>query len=281
MKKNISVLLPSIRPKNLIKCFSALENACKKYSFELIIVSPYLPPEKILTNSKIKFLHTYSSPTVALQKACLLAEGEFIFNTADDGLLQENCLDEAYELFHQNCTDKDLINMTYVEAVLNDETLEIISDEVFKKQIETMSSEYWFAHTHADLACLAGIEKEWKISLNFFMRLDQFKNLGGFDCQFEFTNHASHDLCFRIQANGGQVHNSKKPVYFCSHLPGTIKDHAPVHYAQITSDAIKFSNIYQNKNITFKRINIDYDNWKNESDIWQRRFPSKLHLTPN
>lgn len=281
MKKDISIILPSIRPQNLIKFYSSLEKACKKYSFELIIASPYLIPEELLINPKVKFLHTYATTTISFQKACLLAQGDFVFNTSDDGLLQENCLDDAYEFFQKNCKPIDRINMIYVEAALDDETLEIISEEVFKKQTEAMSSKYWFAHAHADLACFAGIRPEWKLCIQFFMKLDYFKYLGGFDCLYEFNNHAIHDLSFRAQADGSKVYDSEKPAYYGSHLPGIIKDHAPVHYAQLTSDVYKFGNVYREKDAAFKRIRIDYDNWKNEPDSWERRFPNKLSLTPN
>lgn len=280
MKKDISIILPSIRPQNLIKFYSSLEKACQKHSFELIIASPYLIPNELLINPNIKFLHTYSTTTVAFQKACLIAQGEFVFNTSDDGLLLDNCLDEAYDFFQKNCSPIDRINMIYVEGVLNDETLEIINDDILKSTIENMSSRYWNAHFHDDLSCLAGIQSDWKLCIQFFMKLEYFKKLGGFDCQFEFNNHAIHDLSFRAQAGGSKVYNSEKPVYYGSHLPGTIKDHAPVHHAQINSDIHKFAKMYQEKDIAFKRIIIDYDNWKNQPDVWYRRFPNELSLAP-
>ncbi|MCX6778611.1 MAG: hypothetical protein NTU97_00050, partial [Candidatus Magasanikbacteria bacterium] len=62
MNLDLTIVLPSIRPRNLIKFYKSLQNSCKKYSFELIIASPYLLPEELMTEPSIRFVHTYSSP---------------------------------------------------------------------------------------------------------------------------------------------------------------------------------------------------------------------------
>ncbi|MCX6779050.1 MAG: hypothetical protein NTU97_02370, partial [Candidatus Magasanikbacteria bacterium] len=92
------------------------------------------------------------------------------------------------------------------------------------------------------------------------------------DCQYEFNNHAVHDLSFRSQANGSVIYNSKFPVYLGSHCPGTSDDHAPVHYAQLGPDSELFNKTYIDPDAAFKRIKLDYNNWKSQPTVWKRRF---------
>ena len=47
MKKDVSIILPSIRPKNLYKFYKAAEKACKERTFEIVIASPYNLPEEL------------------------------------------------------------------------------------------------------------------------------------------------------------------------------------------------------------------------------------------
>ena len=47
MKKDVSIILPSIRPKNLYKFYRAAEKACKERTFEIVIASPYNLPEEL------------------------------------------------------------------------------------------------------------------------------------------------------------------------------------------------------------------------------------------
>ena len=97
--KDISVIIPSIRPQNLVKVYDALAMACQRYTFEVIIPSPYIIPESLMVKGNVKFLHTYSNPTISFQMAALLADSEYIYNTTDDGLVQPNAIDDALTSF--------------------------------------------------------------------------------------------------------------------------------------------------------------------------------------
>lgn len=271
MKKDLTIVLPSIRPQNLVKFCNSLVNSCKRNSFDLIVIGPYLPPEELMTLNNFRFIHSYSSPTVAFQQGALLANSEFIMNTSDDGLLQEDALDLAFDFFKSGLQDKDIINMTYKEGVLDDVTLEPLNNHA-----SYHPPEYWNAHFHDDLR-LPGINKEWKLCLQFFMKLSRFVEMGGFDCQFEFSNHALHDLAFRMQANGSVIYNSKVDGYLGSHLPSYAKDHRPVHDAQKIHDSLIFNEMYSQPN---DRGAINYDNWKSQPLIWRRRFNQKLPIHP-
>jgi len=274
--KDVAIILPSIRPKNLIKFYESAEKACKNHSFEIVIPSPYLIPEELMTKGNIKFIHTYANPTISFQMAVELANAKFIYNTTDDGLIQDGAIDLAIEMFNYlELTKKDVVNMIYKEGVLDPETLEPLEN-----QNSNHPSEYWIAHYHPDLR-LPGIETHWKLCMHFFMYLQYFKELGGFDCNYEYCNHALHDLAFRLQADGGCITDLPRTAYLCSHLPGKIGDHGPVNDAQLGPDVKRFNEIYCMEDAVKNRIKLNYDDWKNKKEIWTRRFdPNNLQLRP-
>ena len=282
MKKTVSLVVPSIRPQNLLKFYTSVEKACKKNSFEIVIPSPYLLPNELLSKGNVKFLHTYANPTISFQMAALLCDAEYIYNTVDDGLVREGAIDSAIELF-KTLSNKDSINMRYNEAVLDANTLEPFSPEVQKQNLlghKDNPPYYWVAWSHGDLR-LPGIMRHWKISPHFFMKFDYFYELGGFDCNFEYSNHCLHDLAFRVQANGGQVVESIEPAFEASHLPGKSGDHGPIVDAQLGPDLTRFNQIYSNPRAAFERIYLDYNDWRDKPDVWSRRFnPSNLQLQP-
>jgi hypothetical protein len=274
--KDVAIILPSIRPQNLVKFYRSAEEACKKHSFEIVIPSPYLIPEELMTKGNVKFIHTYANPTISFQMAVEVASAKFIYNTTDDGLIQSGSIDLAVEMFNYlGLTKKDAINMMYKEGVLDPETLEPLEN-----QNSNHPKEYWTAHYHADLR-LPGIQSDWKLCMHFFMQTEYFKEIGGFDCNYEYSNHALHDLIFRLQADGGSVNDLPQTAYLCSHLPGHAGDHGPVNDAQLGPDLQRFNKIYSGPGAAFKRICLDYGDWKNKEEIWTRRFdPNNLRLRP-
>jgi glycosyltransferase involved in cell wall biosynthesis len=272
MKKDISIIVPSIRPQNLIKLYQSIESACKKHSFELIIPSPYIIPDALLKNSNVRFIHTHANPTIAFQMAALLCSSDFIYNTTDDGLLQPDIIDKAISIFRSDLSEKDMINMTYIEGALEAATLEP-TDSVFSNpHYPNFSNKYWDAHYHEPLR-LAGINPSWKLCIHFLMKLDYFYELGGFDCGYEYANHAIHDLAFRAQINGSKVTNSPEIAFLCSHLPEASGDHGPVQAAQEGPDLLRFNELYSKPESVERRIKIDYNSWKDRDSVWKRRFP--------
>lgn len=58
-------------------------------------------------------------------------------------------------------------------------------------------------------------------------------------------------------------------------------DHSPIHHAQVDHDQPIFKAMYSNPNILEER-EVEYDNWKQAPEIWERRFgndPDKLPKT--
>jgi len=255
---DVSIILPSIRPENLKGFYESAELACQKYTFQIVIPSPYPLPETLSEKTNITYIKTYACPTVASQLAIQLCNSKFLYNTVDDGILFPSVIDEAIEYHDTNLTEKDVYNMRYLEG----------SDNPFPPT-------FWKARHHEDMR-LAGIHPDWKMCMHYFMHLNYFYFLGGYDCRFETLNHAIHDLMFRIQADNGKIHESPKETIKCGHMPGTSGDHAPVHHGQLDYDKPQFDEMYADPNTPYKRIKIDYHNWRARSGTWERRWGKKL-----
>lgn len=276
MTRDVAVILPCIRPQNLVKVYNSIQEACKGYSFEVLIPSPYTIPDEILKKENVKYFHTYTSPTIACQMAIQLANARFLYNMTDDGLVQNQAISLAIQLHQQHSlTNKDVINMIYREAVLNCDTLEIEN----VSQIDAFPSYYWLAVAH-EVMRLPGISPNWRIALHFFMDTDYFLQLGGYDCRYETLNHAIHDLMFRVQTDGGRLADLPVPAFYCSHIPGTHRDHKPIVDGQMGPDLTLFNSVYSKPN-PIEQVNIKYNNWKHHPTVWERRFDkNNLSLLP-
>src|SRR3990167_10031965 len=200
----VSIILPSIRQKNLPKWYAAAKLACQNYNWEVIIVSPYNLPEELNRILNIKYIKSDRNPVVCKQIGVLLASGKFLFNTTDDAILFPHSLDNLVDLWNnENLNKYDIINGKYREGVLDVETLEPL--ENLPPELPEI---YWQAHYHQALH-LAGISQDWKISLHFFMLLSDFYSAGGLDCTYYKNSVFSIlELMFRQQKLGGKLINS-------------------------------------------------------------------------
>jgi hypothetical protein len=274
MKCDVSIILPSIRPKNLVKFYHAAEKACIDSSFEIIITSPYLIPEELLKKKNVTFLHSFCSPTIAIQKAVLLANGEFILNMVDDGIFEEGVIDLAVSSFRQNCKERDIINMSYLEGALDVETLEPLPS--MPNQFPQM---YWYAMAHGILAEMGGVHGQWGIGACFFVKRDTFVSIGGLDCVFEYSNHAILDFLFRLQSLDGKSYQLPRLGFKCSFIPEKVGDHAPVHNASVGPDITNFNRLW--KNPRTEPLTINYYDWRKYPNIWAMRFDeNNLKLQP-
>jgi glycosyltransferase involved in cell wall biosynthesis len=275
--KDVSIILPSIRPQNLERFYSSAINACKKNSFEVVVVSPYELPNALQKVSNVKYVRSFASPTVASQVGTMLCNSKFLYNTTDDGLIQEGAIDDAVDTFNslasqtpESEAQKIIVNMIYEEGVLHPDTLE---------PLESHNSfhppEYWLAHYHGPLR-LPGIRSDWAMCMHFFMLTEYYYYMGGYDCRFEYSNHAIHDLMFRCQAFGSQVVPLSRTAYKCSHLPERTGDHGPIHDAQTGPDTQLFNSIYGKQFAAQERFRLSYRNWKSQPDVWTRRFKDTL-----
>lgn len=280
--KDVSIILPSIRPQYLVQFYNSILLACKKYTFEIVIPTPFDVPDEIKCKSNVKIIRTYTTPTVAKQIGILHCNAEYLYNTTDDGFILPDSIDKALDMFKQY-KSKDVINMIYNEQVLDKKLNSRIPD----LSVQIWPTTFWNVSHHQDLnyRCLGvddsgndilepllGVDPNWKISLHFFMKLSRFIELGGLDCKWEYSNHAIHDLMFRNQADGGSIYNTDYVASAFTHFRRDTYDHKPVHDAQVGPDTDYFNSIYSTVNAAQNRIKIDYNNWKEYDSVWTRRF---------
>jgi glycosyltransferase involved in cell wall biosynthesis len=264
--KTVSIVIPCIRAKNLEKIYDALQKACSRYPFELIITSPYKIPDSILAKDNVVYIHSYQHPTAAVQAAIQMCNAEFLYLTADDGLVQAGAIDTAIDMFRNNkMGDTDIVNMKYHEDALEVDTLEV------KKELTDFPADYWSPWRHQSLQ-IAGINPNWVMALQFFVKLNYFYQLGGFDCGFEILNYSLHDFVYRAQQNGSKVQTLPQDAFLCSWLSHHNGDHGPVHDAAVGPDKDKFYSIYTKANAAQERIRLYYQNWRSYDSIWTRRF---------
>lgn len=173
-------------------------------------------------------------------------------------MFYESAIDSAIAFYDENLGEKDVVNMRYREGI------NFSGGE--------LPPAFWWAHYHADLACLPGVNREWKMSMHPLMQTGYLKSLGGWDCSFEYINHPLHDLMFRIQADAGRLHDSLTTATTCDHYGNRTVDHAAIHDAQTISDKPIFDKMYASPGAARSRIKIPLNNWESTPDYWQHRF---------
>lgn len=256
MNKNIdvSVFMPSIRVHNLLKMYESILASCKRYSFELVLVGPFDLPEELKRYNNIKTLKDLGSPSRCAQIASLQCEGRLLYHCVDDAIFLDDGIDKAIDFYSTNCSKKDVVNMRFREGP--------------NYSGQSMPIEYWTAWHHESLR-LQGIPRNFKISLHHLIDKEYFKEIGGYDCSFEYQNFNLHDLMFRIQTDGGKIFDSPTDVTTCDHGQS---DHKVIEDAYHQSDYPLFVRLYSNPNILDSRIKIDTNNWSQQPQIWTRRF---------
>ena len=262
---DVSILIPAIRTHNWLMMYGSLANSCKKHSFELVLVSPFDLPENMRHFKNVKLIRDYGPPTRAAQIGSLHCEGKLMYHCVDDAIFLPDSIDKGIEQYNQICGYKDVINMRYREGV--------------NYSGQTMPMGYWTAWHHGELRT-PGIPQNYKISLHHMFDINYFRELGGWDCQFEYINHPLHDLMFRVQADGGKLYDSVVDATTCDHYINKTVDHGPIFDAQTYSDKPKFDAIYSKPGAAEKRIHLDINNWKDAPAVWDRRFKAKEGKLP-
>ena len=257
---DVSFFLPGIRTHMWEKFYETAKLACQNHTFEVVIVSPFEPPDSLKNVENFHVIKDWGCPTRCAQIAAANCKGRLLYHTVDDGYFYKGSIDVAIDLYDKLCTKKDMINMRYREAPDFGGT--------------ALPLNFWDAWSSEELQ-LPGISKNWKISLHFLINREQFVAMGGFDCQFEYLNHPLHDFAFRMQAAGGKILHSPLEVISCTHYPDQTVDHGPIHVAQIFHDSPIFCEIYKNPSAATERYTLDYDNWKKCDEAWDRRFKGK------
>ena len=58
MSKELSILVPGIRPHNWIDLYESTKIACTKYDYEIVFTGPIDPPAQLLENNNVKYFYS-------------------------------------------------------------------------------------------------------------------------------------------------------------------------------------------------------------------------------
>ena len=245
----LSVFMPTIRTHLLNDWYDSLESSCNRHDFEVVLCGPFDPPKSISNRSNVKFIKDYGSPTRSAQIAAINSSGDYLYHVVDDIIFEKDSISNELDSLDENT----IISMRYKEG--QNHTGHELPDH------------YWMAVSSYNYRTINPL---WKNCVHFIMHRNLFNSYGGFDCEYEYLNHATHDLLFRIQYDSNiKCILSKSTVCSADWMPGTTGDHGPIHFAQTEHDAQLF---HKNWSQTLPTLKIDIDNYKNQEPIWKRRF---------
>jgi len=248
---DLSIVVPSIRVENWLELIESIKSSCGDVEFEVIFVGPkYNPVVDSYTN--VKYVRDFGSPNRCQQIGLSLAEAEYVTWGSDDCMYTEGSISECLRVLKEAETESDkpvAITINYDE-----------NDSVAVSDFLLTSCYGNFPH----------IENNWFIFNAAIMKREELEEIGGFDCSFDVTCLGHSDLAARWQHSGYKVvaHNIK--LMKCSWMPGTSGDHAPIHYSQTIKDMPMYGQKYSQG--AFPSDRIDFDNWKLQPSVWDRRF---------
>lgn len=255
---DLTLCIPAIRPHNWKRLCKSIQDSCTQYSYEILFIGPFSPCSDVGQMRHVHYIKDYSPPCRSAQIGLIQANGRLIHLPVDDGVFFPEALDQAITFYDQECLRKDVIIGRYREAAL--------------EQGDEFPLEYWKAGFHKDLR-LPGIDPDWGISPQPLLSTDYLRDIGGWDCVFEYHNLANHDLAFRIQSRGGKYIPSPIETFNAGHMPARSGDHAPIHNSHIKSDYPLLKKWYSTPSNRYK---IPLDNWEKAPTVWRRRFPNGI-----
>jgi hypothetical protein len=244
---SISVIMPTIRTHLLQNWYDSLVESCQDVPFEVVCCGPFEPPKSLMEKENFIWIKSFASPTVCAQLCALRARGTYLLHSVDDAIYLPNAVAEEYR------KNFNIKGMAYREGQ--------------DYSGNTMPKGYWSCGS-----AYSGwpmIENHWCHCVHFMMPSLLFELFGGFDCQYDYLNHATHDLLFRLQAERYEMVMSDQDVTNCSWQPERTGDHGAIHDAQVGHDAPLF---HKNWFHSRPKAHIDINNWKKYPQVWKTRF---------
>ena len=273
---DLSIVIPAIRPHRWAGVYESIQKSCTRYSFEIIFVGPYPPPEELKDNPQIKYIEDWGGSSRSAQIGLGQASGRLLIRGDYDGHFFEGAIDQCIDLLDSKANKKDGVALRYREG------------RDFKGK--PMAEGYWYARFHFPYRhellklIVQNVKKhggrphfeslhlghDYVVCMNVLTDREYAVNLGGFDCSFEHLGFANHDFCYRIQRDGGIIHLSPVEAINVDFEKGN--DHRPIEKCHVQMDFPRFIKMYQDPDVV-NRIKIDFDNWKQSPAVWTRRFP--------
>jgi len=263
MKKyDISIVIPALRDSVWPILYDSIGNACKKYTWELVLVSPFGLPKELQDKENILLVRDFGNVPRCVQRGIKNSNSDLFFLTVDDCIFAKDSIDMALEKYKKHCSRKDAMAMLYGEGG------------------NKMSPDYWkVSGPYGHPLRLPGVDMDWKIANQCLMSKDYFIELGGLDCKnFTYLDKPIHDFMFRLQRNGGEIYFSPKHVCIAYHFPEETGDHKPIHHAYI-KDTPYFNTVYSIPELYSDRIKLDFGNWKLSPPLWKDRFSKGVPRT--
>ena len=256
-KLDITFLIPAIRTNRWEELYYSLHSSCKNYKWKLILVSPFDLPEHLQNKKDVKLIKDRGCVSRCVQMGVPHIDSELFYIGMDDTVYIEDAFDTAIKNYKEIADKTTIMQCTYTEGG------------------HAQPNNYWSAAFHNAFK-LAGVDQEWKLATQPIINKEYFVELGGFDCRWEYMDKPMHDFMFRAQRNGTEIIYSPDTVGITDWWPDHQGDHGPVHDAEVLHDFPIFNEIWSKPN---ERIKINYDNWKETPDIWERRFPNEVYDT--
>lgn len=250
MIDSISIVIPAIRQNRWLDLYNSIPLTCKKYKWELVFGSPFDLPAELQDKDNITLVKDFGNVNRVVHKTLLETKFNHFFLTVDDCQFAEDALDAAIDLYNEKCTEKDIVSAIYGEGG------------------DKQDISYWTVARHGDFRKRL-IDQSWKLAMQPIVAKKRFIEMGGFDQQFEYMDKSVHDWAFRNQLDGSKIYHSPYHICIATWYPGTTKDHSAVHYAQTEHDEPIFNAMW---NKDYRQIKLNFDDWKNSPEIWQRRF---------
>ena len=276
-RTDLSIIVPGFRPHRWIEVYNTALQSCTRYSFEIIFVGPYPPPEELKDNPQIKYIEDWGTPTRCTQIGSIHSVGKLLARTDDDSVFFLDGLNQALDLYKNVCGEKDIEILRYREGI-----------DFSGQELPPI---YWQAKTHfpklKDMKVLKKandyifgklfafeemhINEDWMVCMLPLISKQYFMDLGGYDCIFEHLSFSAHDLCYRAQRDGGKLHLSPTEITNIEHQGAGHPEHLPIEQSHFENDYPVFAAMYHNAGCS-NRIKIDFDNWRNSPEVWTRRF---------
>ena len=269
---DLSVCLAGIRKDNWDRLYDSIVKSIGKYTFELIICGPHAElTQRLQKLDNVRCIQDYGAPTRAQQISLKDAQGRYITWTADDGWFLPSGLSKCIEMLDKNPKEKKCVVTQYNEGMHEDLETGLL---IPRDGLGSVEKGMYYINTHAPVRS-EFYPDDFLIFNSVVLPTQYFKDLGGFDCRFEVCPMAFVDFGARAQLDGIDV-TLVGVIFECTHFPGDMEDHGPVHFAQIEHDQPLYAKIWGSPHIgrpnPLERIVIDYDNWVDQPRIWTRRF---------
>lgn len=256
MSYDLSMCLAGIRPHFWRRLYDSALVSCSRYSWEMVVVSPFPLPPEMEGLPNVKYIYDKGCPTRASQHGAAECSGRLLMFPCDDGIFIPDACNQAIDLWNAAAGPKDGMVLRYKEGA--------------GMNAPSFPLEYWNVSYHLDTRSL-NIGSDWKIAPQPMLSLEYYREIGGVDvAAFECMSWATHDLCYRLQRDGGKFHLSPLEVMDADNYGATGVDHAPIFYAH-SVDHTSFTNLYHNPSVA-NRVKIDFNTWQNSPEVWARRW---------